>query len=162
MTGLFAAQAGTTMIVNATEHVIKRQKTNITSAFDSPVGSDTEEDTDMDDYTEEEGQGSTSTNIDGKTGTEITFTRTRGSSDPLVTPDRHGDFAGIQKTMLNPVSGKIIGLKMHVRTRRSRFGGHAFNAIKRATRAHQRGDHVRSIKVTQTTPISVLNAPFSP
>lgn len=168
MTGMFAMHAGSTMIVDATTHGIKRRKlNNSTDPFESPQGSDTEEDSDMDEDDTAPGYDDhcvilpeTQDIVDSYSGPGPK-TRSR-TTNPLVTPDRHGDFAGIQKTMLNPVTGKIIGLKMQVRTRRSRFGGHAFTALKRAARAHHRGDHVRGIKVTQTTPISVLNAPFSP
>lgn len=78
-------------------------------------------------------------------------TKTITNTTPLVSPGKRGDFAGIQKTMYNPVTGEVIGLKMHARGRRGIFGGN-FHTVKNLLSRRSATPH----KVTHHSPVRPL------
>jgi hypothetical protein len=120
----------------------KKRGRNLTDPFDSPQPTEEEDiDEDVDEGLE----------VD-----QPIITRSPGlkNEHPLVPIS--GDYAGIQKTMYNPVTGSIIGLKMHARSSRGIFGGN-FHTVKNIL-SRSRGVPV---KVTHHSPVSVFGFPSS-
>ena len=85
---------------------------------------------------------------DGETETETEYDR-----HPIVFPAKLGDYAGIQKTMYNPVTGDILGLKMIALSSRGKFKGSIRNVISALRRSKVR---VHSVKTVAHSPVSVL------
>lgn len=84
---------------------------------------------------------------DGDTQTEVEYENPR---IPLAKPIQPGDYAGIQKTMYDPVTGNILGLKLHARTHRGSIHSnlrHVSNMLRRS------GARVHSVKATSYSPV---------
>lgn len=153
-----AALAGSAIVAEVVSDTVG--KTNKSDPFGSPiksrpmddsanvnnVGDDMDEDEDVDEVISPQvvtGVSQTSTET-------ISHTETETKRIPLVGP--FGDYAGIQKTMYNPVTGSVIGMKMHARGRRGIFGGN-FHSVKKIVATSRS----QPVKVTHHSPVSVLN-----
>lgn len=129
--------------------------------FDSPPGTPTAQspiaplDPDFGQDEEDDGMEDVDQQLDqGFRGPGSGTTTTTSTLNPVAR--RRGDYAGIQKTMYNPVTGSVIGLKMHARGSRGIFGGN-FHTVKNIV-ARSRS---LPVKVTYHSPVSVLGFPSS-
>lgn len=96
----------------------------------------------------------TGTHTDGKVpengGDTHTETETEKDNTPLVRPVHRGDYAGIQKTMYDPITGNILGLKFLTRTHRGSIHSnfrHVSHVLRRT------GARVYSVKPTHRSPV---------
>jgi hypothetical protein len=86
---------------------------------------------------------------DGDTETETEYE----DNHPITVPAKSGDYAGIQKTMYNPVTGDILGLKMIAHARRGYFKGSVRNVMSALRHSKAR---VHNVKIVSHSPVSVL------
>lgn len=88
-----------------------------------------------------------------KGGDSQTETEYESKWHPICFPAKSGDYAGIQKTMYDPVSGNVLGLKMHARAKRGSFTGPIRNVLHALRRSRVKVHHV---KVTSHSPVRPL------
>ena len=92
---------------------------------------------------------------DGQSETEVEYER---PEIPIVSPAKSGDYAGIQKTMYNPVTGDVLGMKMVARADRGYFKGSVKQVMSALRRSKVR---VHNVKIVAHSPVSVLGFPSS-